>query len=312
MSTVYLDRKNLSIDVDSGLLKISPAPRGRGSIPLNLVTRLVMCGKVNFNSAALASLAQHGIAVVCLAGRNHRRAAQVTGMTGNDAVRRLNQFRAATLPDLRLSIARSLVSAKLSAGARELKLLEARRPALRRPIRKATRTLLEAERHTAKAGIERLLGLEGAAAAAWFRALTAVFPKSLAFSGRNRRPPRDPVNAVLSLSYTLLHAEAVAACAGHGLDPMVGFLHEPAHGRESLACDLIEPLRPRIDARVIELFARQHLTRDHFSMTTAGCHLRKSGRRVFYPWWEETALPFRRYLRRQGHELIRWLEQAAS
>ncbi len=312
MSTVYLDRKNLSIDVKGGLLEISPAPRGRGSIPLKLVTRLVMCGRVSFNSSALARLAQHGIAVVCLAGRNHRCAAQMTGITGNDAKRRVHQFMAATKPELRLPIARDLIAAKMRAGLRELMVLESRRPALRRPIKKATRTLLETESCIADAGLDSLIGLEGSAAAAWFRVLTFVFPRSLEFSGRNRRPPRDPANAVLSLSYTLLHAEAVAACAGHGLDPMLGFLHEPAHGRESLACDLIEPLRPRVDARIVELFSRQELTREHFSMNTAGCRLKKTGRHIFYQWWEAQALPFRRYLRRRGHELVRSLEQVTS
>jgi hypothetical protein len=71
---------------------------------------------------------------------------------------------------------------------------------------------------------------------------------TLIFGGRNRRPPRDPANAVLSLGYTLLHFEAVRACYGAGLDPMIGFFHNLDFGRESLACDLVEPLRPRLDA----------------------------------------------------------------
>ena len=69
-----------------------------------------------------------------------------------------------------------------------------------------------------------MLGLEGAAAA-YFRALAAAFPPALGFEGRNRRPPRDPVNACLSLGYTLLHGDAVREAAVQGFDPMIGVLH---------------------------------------------------------------------------------------
>ena len=96
--------------------------------------------------------------------------------------------------------------------------------------------------------MERLRGIEGAAAAAYFQGFTRLFPPSLEFTGRNRRPPRDPVNAVLSLSYTPLHFEAVQAVCAAGLDPLIGFYHELVFGRESLASDLIEPLWPKVDA----------------------------------------------------------------
>ncbi|MDT8321335.1 MAG: CRISPR-associated endonuclease Cas1 [Xanthomonadales bacterium] len=309
MSTVYLDRKHLEIDVTGGCLTVSPAPRGRGSIPLNLITRLVLCGRVRLNSAALAGLSDRGIAVICLAGRNHRRVAQLGGVTGNDARRRIDQFKVGVNPALRLLLARQVVAAKIRAALREIELLLDRRPALRRHLVKARRTLIRITAQIDQAELDSLLGLEGAAAAAWFRALSAVFPESLGFKGRNRRPPRDPVNAVLSLAYTLLHAEAVAACYGHGLDPMLGFLHEPAPGRESLACDLIEPLRPRVDGRVVELFASQGLEETHLTHSDAGCRLDKTGRRHFYQWWETIAPSYRRYLRTGGHQLIHRLSE---
>ena len=85
----------------------------------------------------------------------------------------------------------------------------------------------------AQASIASLRGLEGAAAASYFEALSEILPERLHFSGRNRQPPRDPVNALLSLTYTLLHAEAVLALYGAGLDPYVGFYHALDFGRES-------------------------------------------------------------------------------
>lgn len=92
-----------------------------------------------------------------------------------------------------------------------------------------------------------------------------MLPPALGFTGRNRRPPRDPANACLSLGYTLLHAEAVTAAQAAGLDPLLGFYHRPAFGRESLASDLIEPLRAEVDAWVAALFRDRALREDHFT-----------------------------------------------
>ncbi len=137
------------------------------------------------------------------------------------------------------------------------------------------------------------------AARVYYEALTALFAPALGFTGRNRRPPRDPVNACLSLVYTLLHFEAVRAAHMAGLDPLLGFYHRPAFGRESLASDLIEPLRPHADAWVWHLFRKNILRSDHFGRDGEACLLGKAGREAFYQHYEGFAGPPRRYLRRQ-------------
>ena len=144
-----------------------------------------------------------------------------------------------------------------------------------------------------------MLGLEGAAAA-YFRALAAAFPPALGFEGRNRRPPRDPVNACLSLGYTLLHGDAVREAAVQGFDPMIGVLHEIAPGRESLACDMVEPLRALVDRFVVELFRGDHLRADGFSRKGAGCLLGKAARKTFFTRWEEEVAPLTRRLLTRG------------
>jgi len=118
----------------------------------------------------------------------------------------------------------------------------------------------------------------------------------LNFHGRNRQPPRDPVNAVLSLTYTLLHAEAVLALYGTGLDPFIGFYHALNFGRESLACDLMEALRPQADRFVLALFRQETLTSDDFSKTDGACLLGKAGRSRYYAAYESQAESFRRQL----------------
>ena len=152
-----------------------------------------------------------------------------------------------------------------------------------------------------------LRGLEGSAAAAYFAGFQRLFADSLDFNGRNRRPPRDPVNAFLSLSYTLIHNEAVRACHGAGLDPLLGFYHEPTYSRESLACDVIEPLRPHVDHWAWRLFRKRMLSASHFSRDGQSCLLNKNGRQTFFEDYEIHAAPWRRYLRLRSYQIARAL-----
>jgi CRISPR-associated protein Cas1 len=151
---------------------------------------------------------------------------------------------------------------------------------------------------------DTLTGLEGAGAAAYFRAYATLFADSLEFSRRRRRPPPDPVNVCLSLGYTLLHHEAVREIQVVGLDPLLGFLHVPERGRESLASDLVEPLRPHVDEWVWRNFAERLLRREHFSLEKGGaCLMGKTGRQRFYDGFEPLAAGLRRLLRRTARNL---------
>jgi CRISPR-associated protein Cas1 len=105
------------------------------------------------------------------------------------------------------------------------------------------------------------------------------------------------VNAVLSLAYTLLHAEAVRACWIVGLDPYVGFLHALLPGRESLACDLVEGSRPAADRLTWMLFRDRVLRAEHFLDDGGACILGKTGRAVFYEAYEAAVGTERRRLR---------------
>ena len=119
----------------------------------------------------------------------------------------------------------------------------------------------------------------------------------------------DPVNVCLSLGYTLLHAQAVQACTAAGLDPLLGFYHRPAIGRESLASDLMDPLRPAVDLWVWEQLRSRTLRDEHFSSDQGACLLGKAGRSIFYTQWEHAKQPLRRWLRAQCQALARDLRQ---
>ncbi|MDP1547208.1 MAG: CRISPR-associated endonuclease Cas1 [Anaerolineales bacterium] len=130
------------------------------------------------------------------------------------------------------------------------------------------------------------------------------------FTGRNRRPPQDPVNAILSLSYTLLHHEAVSALKMYGLDPSLGFYHQAAYGRDSLACDVIEPLRPFLDRWIWRLFAHQTLTLQHFVYDGQACLLTDAGKPIFYKCFFIEAKSLKRLLRRYALYLVNTLHEA--
>ena len=310
MSTLYLDRRDLALKLEGRALAIYAAGERHGTVPLHLLERVVMRSAVAIDSSLLARLADEGIAIQLHGGRFGGVVALVQGKGHGDAARRIGQYRAYQDEEWRRRWARLLVRAKLKGQARLLRQAREARPDEHRALTVGLERLDQALGHVAGApalSLESLRGVEGAAAAAYFQALTRLFAPSLNFTGRNRRPPRDPVNAVLSLAYTLVHFEAVRACHNAGLDPLIGFFHDLDYGRESLACDLVEPLRPWVDVWVWTLFRERRLTAEHFEQSGESCLLGKAGREHFYAAFEPFARPQRRRLRRLSNRLAQGL-----
>ncbi|MFM2007762.1 MAG: hypothetical protein RLZZ09_3417 [Pseudomonadota bacterium] len=317
MATLYLDRKDLELRHEGQHLCLYENGTRRGTVPMQQVERIVMRGRATVTTGALGLLAEAGVALLVLSGRQGRSAAILQGRLHGDTRRRIAQYGWYADEQARIPWARRLVALKLRSQRVFLqKLLQARPDhrgmlqASARQIGEALSGLLTADETALSPA--RLNGIEGAAAAAYFAAFTRVFPPSLDFTDRNRRPPRDPVYAALSLGYTLLHFEAVQACYLNGLDPYVGFYHEPAHRRESLAADLIEPLRVHIDRWVWRLFADRELRAEDFVIDNGACLLKKEGRALFYARYETVAPPLRRLLRRYGLVVVRRLLEAAA
>ena len=310
MATLYLDRKGLDIDVENGALILREKGERVRSVPLTFLDRVVIRAEVSLTSSVLGELAHAGAETVVLSGRHGRKVAKIEGARHNDARIRLRQY-ALFHDEVRRRIwAGRLLVSKIRAQIRALSLILRGRPDRTSSMLPAIDQLKKIERSLSDSfltGLElpELLGMEGGAGSLYFAALSSAFPPVLGFEGRNRRPPRDPVNAVLSLAYTLLHFDAVRTANMCGLDPMIGFLHEPAYGRDSLACDLIEPLRSRIDLFAWELFRSRMLREDHFVFDKGACLLGKAGRQHFYPQYELLARVLRRHLLRSARFLVK-------
>lgn len=309
MNSLYLDRKGLELRHQGKALLLYQDGHRRESLPMNLLDRVVIRGAVQTSTGTLGALVDEGISVNLTTGRFGHRQATLVGPLHKDARRRIAQYQAFVDPHQRDRIARLIVRHKLASQLRLIRHARRQRPDLRHPLSRALELVEDQYTRLQSAGlsIQTLRGMEGAAGAAYFGAYQRLFPESLGFTARRRRPPPDPVNAVLSLGYTLLHSEAIQAIHQAGLDPYLGFLHELDYGRESLASDLIEPLRVRVDRLAWKLFRRRQLVAEHFSSTAGACLMNKAGRAVFYPAYESRAGLHRRWMRRALNGLVRGL-----
>lgn len=201
---------------------------------------------------------------------------------------RIAQFRAAADPEKSLALARAFVRGKIL-NARTL----VRRNATAKPGSALSRLKQLAEDAARAPGLDTLLGIEGTAARMYFEAFAALLappdPQTgrFDFEGRNRRPPRDPVNALLSFAYALLLRECRVALLKVGFDPTVGFFHQPRPGRPALALDLMEEFRPLIaDSTTLTAVNSGAVSGRDFVRAAGAVALDEGGRRAFLAAYE--------------------------
>jgi len=306
MSSLFVDRKDAHLEFDAGALVFrdhSAKGERLGTVPLASVSRIFLRGNLTLSASLLGKFGELGIGVVVLSGRLGK-PSLLLGCAHHDARRRVAQTRLSLDTVFCLRFARQLIHAKLAAQHTWLGELCSRHPQARYALSHVMQQLHAYQQQLAQvSSLESLRGLEGAAASAYFAGLRAVVPASLGFHERNRRPPRDPFNALLSLTYTLVNAEMAIALHGAGFDPCVGYYHQLSWGRESLACDLVEPLRPLADSLSLQLVTQQTLTSEHFSISSCCCLLGKAGRTRYYSGYEENAQPIRQAIARSVQAL---------
>jgi CRISPR-associated protein Cas1 len=314
MATLYVDRKGYELRLRDGVVELRADGVLARSVPAGLLQCVVLRAETVLSSTTLAALAAQGIGVLAFGGRGGQRVAHLLGRPYPSALARVAQCQRLHDPDFAGAWCHAIVRRKLRNQRRLLAKALAERPDLRKPL---TDALGGIDRCLARVADSRdrdtLRGLEGAGAAAFFGGYAALFAPALGFERRRRRPPPDPVNACLSLGYTLLHGQAVAAAWGAGLDPMVGFLHLPAYGRESLACDLVEPWRAEVEHWVWQQFRERTLRPEHFGRDGAGaCLIGKAARGHFYAGIEPVLKRCARGLRREAALAARALAGAAD
>lgn len=279
---LVIDHRETRVRLQGRALRIDRPEAPPQHVPLGLVGLVVVHGSPLVGCEVWRALAERNIPAVVQPARGRGQSALIGAALGGTIALRVAQHRAAANDPAALAIARRLVAGKIAAQARLLERLDATGEAAR-----TLRTLQAASLGTVDTAASNaiLMGIEGAAAAAWYAWLGGWLPARWRFNGRNRRPPRDPVNALLSLGYTILGGEMLRVVQEQGLDPALGFLHGIVPGRESLVLDLIEPLRPSVDVVVLGLLDEALLPTQFTHSARDGCRLNKNGRACFYRQW---------------------------
>lgn len=139
-----------------------------------------------------------------------------------------------------------------------------------------------------KKGLSAVIGVEGRGSAVYFQTFGKMFPKEPKFDVRTHRPPRNPVNSLLSLGYTLVTNEVFSLASGMGFVPYIGYLHGLEYGRPSLALDLVEEFRtPIMDRLTLELINKEILTQDDFEEKEGVFYLKNEPRKKYFRHYEK-------------------------
>lgn len=308
MGTLYIDRKDIRIRLDGNAIAFYSNGQREGIVPINPLKRVVIVGSLSIETQVLRRLADGNISVVFLSGKRLRFSGMLHGRLHNNGILRVKQYEK-SLSEFPAEFSKDLVIKKITAQLQLLEYAAQTRHDLRLALTSSIKTLqgVLISMKNPEMPVETIRGMEGGASAAYFAAYTKLFADSLDFKGRNRRPPEDPVNALLSLCYTLVHFEMVREIETIGLDPTIGFYHQFDYGRESLACDLVENYRPAVDKFVYELFRDREFTARDFATDDErpGCYLKKQRRKDFYTLYEQWANEMRSLWRDEVRNLSR-------
>ncbi|MCY4513960.1 MAG: CRISPR-associated endonuclease Cas1 [Candidatus Tectomicrobia bacterium] len=261
------------------------------------VSQLVLMGNVGMTTPCLHELMRREIPVTwhryggCFLGHT-------VGVGHKNVELRQAQYRASFAPSVSLDIARSLVAAKVRNSRTMVRRNWRGEEAARQPVLNSLRRI--AEQAGSASTPQSLLGLEGEAAALYFRAFPQLLKPSDAdnsdgasalpvfrFERRNRRPPTDPINALLSFAYAMLTRTFAVTLSSIGFDAYLGFYHRPRYGRPALALDLMEPFRPIIaDSTVLQAINNGEVRPGDFLHGGAGTALKPAGRKRFIAAFE--------------------------
>lgn len=286
MATLYLNEQQSIVKKRDGYLIVQYPDRRKVEVPLIKVTQVVVSGDVTLTTPALHTLLDMGIEVCFLSFYGQFRG-RLSPPVARNALIRHEQYRAHTDQHKALAVAQACVRGKLE-NMRTM-LLRANRSLQDDDIADvavAMRHMIDQSAHVATTG--SLLGIEGNGSARYFNVFGKLLREPFTFTHRKRRPPTDPVNALLSLGYTLLLHQVSAAIQIVGFDPYLGFLHQRRHGRPALALDLMEEFRPIIaDSVTLNVLNHRIIHEKDFHEELGVVHLKAEARKTFYAKFEE-------------------------
>lgn len=289
-TSVYVDRQGSMVRVRGDRLIVTDGDESLLRLNLRRIRQVVCYGRVNLTTAFMHRAAERGIEVVLLS-ENGTLGGRLTSPMSSDPSARRAQFRVADDKRGSRDLAAAFVAGKINNMRVTLLRVASRADDLDAAIA-AERLERAGNQAEAAADLNQLLGVEGAASRDYMQGLRQLVDKEWGFTGRQRRPPPDPVNAMLSYGYTILCHEAIAALEASGLDPMVGFLHQHRWGRPALALDLMEEFRPlTVDVAVWRCLRTRQVRPEQFTVEPdVGCRMGDDARHTFLAAYERRML----------------------
>lgn len=297
LNTLFVTLENAYLRKDGEAVEIRHEGQTKLRVPLHNLDGIVCFGYDTTASAALMAGCAEANVALSFHSPHGKFMAATNGFTSGNILLRRAQYRAADHAPATLAIAANIVSAKI-ANSRSILLRASRDHGDKDPTRafalSQASDFLEIRLRLASRAdsLESLRGVEGDAAAAYFSAFPQLLTnhdESISFRGRSRRPPLDPVNALLSFLYSLLTHDCRSALESSGLDSQCGFLHRDRPGRPSLALDLMEEMRAFLaDRTALSLLNRRQIQFSDFrTEETGGVFLKDEARKTVLTAWQE-------------------------
>lgn len=321
---LYLNTQGVRIGKSGAVLQVKDKEKLLQEVRIGEICQVNLMGNVQITTQAVQALCEAEVPV-CYFSMGGWFYGITLGLNTKNVFLRRNQFRLAEQEYFARTIARRLVAGKIR---NQRTLLQRNHVEPKRETLVGMKAM--ADRAEGAGSLEELLGLEGNAARLYFGEFAGMMkpdeeagtsPLPFEMDGRNRRPPRDPVNAMLSLGYSLLAKDLTVACYAVGFDPYVGFYHQPRFGRPALALDLMEPFRALIvDSAVLTAVNTGMVTARDFVRAGGAVALTAGGRKAFFRAYEmrmdtlvthplfEYRVSYRRLLEIQARLLARVLE----
>jgi CRISPR-associated protein Cas1 len=294
LKPLYLNTQGLRVGKSGEVLQVKEKDKTVQEVRIGEVCQVNLMGNIQISTQAVQSLCESGVPVTYFSMGGYFYGI-TTGLNTKNVALRRSQFRLADSERFALELAQKLVAGKIRNQRTMMQRnhVEPRKMAL--GAMKAA-----AERAERAESLEVLLGIEGSAARVYFEDFAGMIKIgedeidnaaskgfTFDFAGRNRRPPRDPVNALLSLAYSMLAKDLTIACYAVGFDPYMGFYHQLRHGRPALALDLMEPFRPLIaDSAVLSAVNTRMVTERDFVRAAGAVALTATGRKGFFRAYE--------------------------
>ncbi len=279
-----IDRRDVVLRYQSGSIRLEVNERLIQRVPVNQLALVVVYGNPLSETAVWRQLAAANVPTVMLNLRGKSQVAVIGSGLATQLPLRIKQHQIAGDETLRLKLAKWIVDKKITGYGIPFSMLnehhQINTEMFSSQIKKAQQNLAKASSNNG------VMGVEGHFAQVWFKIMSEYLPVRWNFTGRNRRPPKDPVNALLSLSYTLMIAEVRQHVIGFGFDPALGFLHQDVPGRESLVLDVAELFRAGVDGFVLQCLEQKLFTpKSFYYRDQTGCLLSKQARADYFRAW---------------------------